>query len=251
MLPRAAQETPQEAPAEVSPGGSRIYKHEEPESRVFQLPKEYGRYGEEVCAHFDKLFPGRETGVFHEIMSDLVHIDVYIMKPTEDDDFHVIYTTGMSDLPMTLPADLPEAEKWSHAELFMLLPGSWNSAEALAVSSEIPHEDYWPINLIKFLARLPHEYKTWLCAGHTIPNGPNYEPVLPGSHMGGAVIMGTDEKYSPIIAADNTALNLFMVMPASRAEIEYKLDFGMEALYEMFDKFSVPMVVDVFRKSCI
>ena len=240
---------PEPAP-EVSPGGSRVLRHEEPESRDFIPPAGTGNM-DEICAHFDKLFPQRETSVFHEIVSDLLHIDVHIMKPTAEDDFFVIYTTGMSDLPMTLPEDMPEQPKWMFAELFMLLPAHWNPGAALSLSTEIPHSDYWPINLIKLLARLPHDYKTWLGAGHTIPNGPDYEPLLEGSDMAGAVIMGVDESYSPLKLDNGDEINFYMAIPASQAEIEYKLGHGMDAMCELFDEHKVSMIVDIFRKSCI
>ena len=35
---------------------------------------------------------------------------------------------------------------------------------------DLPYERFWPIQMLKFLARFPHEYKTWLGWGHTIPN---------------------------------------------------------------------------------
>ncbi len=34
-----------------------------------------------------------------------------------------MYTTGMSDMPMTLPEEIADREDLKHAELFMFLPG--------------------------------------------------------------------------------------------------------------------------------
>lgn len=36
---------------------------------------------------------------------------------------------------------------------------------------DIDADDYDPIGSMKMLARLPHDYATWLGYGHTIPNG--------------------------------------------------------------------------------
>ncbi|MFQ8729789.1 MAG: suppressor of fused domain protein [Enterocloster bolteae] len=66
----------------------------------------YGVYAEEINAHFQGLFPNREEFVFHELLSDLVHIDVNIMRPDETHPYYVMYTTGMSDMPMTLPEEI-------------------------------------------------------------------------------------------------------------------------------------------------
>ena len=243
-------------------------------------------YAEEICAHFDSLFPGRESIVWHEIISDLVHIDVHVMKPGDADDFYVIYTTGMSDLPMTMPEELPESENWAFAELLMMLPSSWNPGEVLKLSpgpaiadgslepvsakgaqpsSAMPtiedgysepasagsDEDYWAVNLIKFLARLPHEYKTWLGSGHTIPNGPDYDAFLKGSDMSCALIIDPGEGFSPLKAKDGTNINLYMVMPITKAETELKLVKGMDMLIDLFDKHNVPMVIDMFRKCTV
>ena len=108
---------------QTSPGGSPIYRYEEPEKQGWRPPTAYGTYAEEISAHFEELFPGRECFVFHEIISDLVHIDVNIMRPTEKQSFYVVYTTGMSDLPMTLPDEIADREELEYAEVFLLLPG--------------------------------------------------------------------------------------------------------------------------------
>ena len=238
-----------EAEKEVSKGGSTIYRYEEPEATDWRPPENYGIYTDEVCTHFDQIFPDRETSVFHEIISDLVHIDVHIMRPTPEENFYVIYTTGMSDLPMNVPADMPNAQDYAHAELVMFLPASWDPDNALEVTDGIPSKDFWAISGIKFFARFPHDFNTWLGSGHTVPNGPDYEPIIENSEMGGIVLLELGEKESPVIANDGTKITLLMVVPISQAETEYKLEYGMDALMEKFDEHNVPHILDIYRKS--
>jgi hypothetical protein len=207
---------------EVSPGGSEIYRHKDQENAKWRAPASCGVFAEEVTAHFESFFPGRESFVFHEIVSDLVHIDVNIMRPAKEGDFYVMYTTGMSDLPMTLPDRIKDREDLKYAELFIFMPNNWNPGGPGTTNSDIPEEQFWPIQLIKFLARFPHEYKTWLGSGHTIPNGENYEPLVENSEMSGMLLLGLDEKYSQMTAKDGKTVNLLMVMPVTRAETEYK-----------------------------
>ena len=69
---------------EVTPGGSPIYRYDTPEDCGLRTPKESGVYAPEVEARFEELFPGRESRVLHEIVSDLVHIDVHVMWPTQE-----------------------------------------------------------------------------------------------------------------------------------------------------------------------
>ena len=143
--------------SEVTKGGSPVYRYEETEHEAWRPPQAYGEYAEEISGHFKALFPKREEFVYHELISDLVHIDVNIMRPTEERPYYVMYTTGMSDMPMTLPEEIADREDLKHAELFMFLPGEWNPGETGQLDSDIPDSEYWPIRLIKYLARFPHE----------------------------------------------------------------------------------------------
>ena len=115
---------------EVTPGGSPIYRYEEQENREFQMPAEMGRYAGEIEAQFAQLFPDHKSFVFHELLSDLVHIDVHVICPDEELPFYVLYTTGMSDLPMSLPEEIADREDLKYAELYMLLPGDWDLGRA-------------------------------------------------------------------------------------------------------------------------
>ncbi|MEI3505958.1 MAG: hypothetical protein V8Q32_00205, partial [Anaerotignum faecicola] len=49
------------------------------------------------------LFPHRVTRVYREIDSEFLSVNVFVMKAPTKKDFHVLYTTGMSAMPMKLP----------------------------------------------------------------------------------------------------------------------------------------------------
>ena len=40
---------------------------------------------------------------------------------------------------------------------------------------------YWPYRMLKELARLPHEFDTFLWKGHTVPNGDPPQPYGPNT----------------------------------------------------------------------
>lgn len=102
--------------------------------------------------HFAK-YIGPIHSVFHEILSDLIHVDVHYIKPSEKHNYHTLFTTGMSYLPMSTPERL---EEYQYAELVVCLPPDWPiSDEALR-----DNKYYWPIRWLKMLARFPHEYET-------------------------------------------------------------------------------------------
>lgn len=231
---------------EVSPGGSTIYRYDELKDEGLRTPTRIGIYAEEVEAHFEALFPGRESRVLHEIVSDLIHVDIHVMWPTEKEPFFVVYTTGMSDLPMNLPEELSDREDLKYAELYMLLPGNWDLGEVGANTKDLPHERFWPIQMLKFLARFPHEYKTWLGWGHTIPNGPDYTPICDGLGFGGAVLDSLS-LVPPLTTEEGKEIRFYLLIPAYKEEIEFKLKYGMERLSQRFADGKLPVVLDIHR----
>lgn len=196
-----------------------------------------------VTRHFDEHI-GEAASVFHELVSDLVHVDVHYIPTTEDRPFHVLYTTGMSERPMHLPEGY---EGPRYAEVFIILPEEWKLTEA-----DFEDDDnYWPIRWMKELARLPHEYETWLGPGHTVPNGDPPEPFAPGTQL--CCMMAVP----PLIGDDDFALiergkdgedtiGLLMLMPLYKDEMEYKLDKGAEELLEKFEKLNLD-VAELFQ----
>jgi hypothetical protein len=150
---------------ERSESGAPIYRYDDRE-RVFELAESDPEALERIEEHLDT-FLGSDRIVWHEIISDLVHIDVHIAGPTSERDFYTLVTTGMSDKPMNAPA--PDLQ---YAEILICLPPDWQppkQGEFLAPGTE--DDNHAPIRWLKYLARMPHEYGTWLGFGHTVPNG--------------------------------------------------------------------------------
>ncbi len=230
---------------EYTPGGSAVYRYQTPENSGFRPPEEVCVSTEAVEAHMGEIFPGWEGFVYHELLSDLVHIDVHVLHAPKGD-CTLLYTTGMSDLPMSLPEEITDPEEWKYAELYMLLPGDWDLGRAGSSSGDLPYERFWPIQMLKFLARFPHEYKTWLGWGHTIPNGPDYAPVCDGLGFGGAVLDSLS-LVPELTTEDGKTIRFYMLIPAYKEEIEYKLKYGMEGLSRRFSEGKLPIVLDVHR----
>lgn len=231
---------------EVSPSGSPIYRYAPLADEGLRTPKKSGIYAGEVEKRFEEVFPGRESRILHEIVSDLVHIDVHVMWPKEGENFFVVYTTGMSDLPMTLPNDVPKErhKDFELAELYLFLPGDW----PLALDKTPNEKAFWPIRILKFIARFPHEYKTWLGWGHSIPNGPAYTPLDDSVTFGAVVLLGGGSSpLGGLETEDGRRLNLYHLVPAYKEEIEYKLKYGMEGLDKVFQEQKLSMVLDPHR----
>ena len=191
------------------------------------------------------VFPGRESKVLHEIVSDLVHVDIHVMWPTAEEPFFVVYTTGMSDLPMTIPTEIPPKHRkdLELAELYLFRPGSW----PLSMGSVPEESAYWPIGLLKAMARFPHQYQTWLGYGHTVPNGPQYAPLHPSVGFGGVVFNCGTGPLSTATAQDGRLLHFYQLIPLYKEEIEYKLKYGMEGLQKVFEEKGLEPVLDPKR----
>ncbi len=206
---------------EVSEGGSEIIRHTEPtgdhnyESETF--------YIDDIEEYFNENFPNRTSEVFHEIVSDIVHIDVHIMMPTEEENFYVLYTTGMSTLAMNMPEELQADYKHlERAEFFLTIPGSVDI-------EEIKEGKYfWTVNLLRTLARYVHTYNTWFSHGHSIPNGANSAPYDEFTKFTGSMFIYKDA----IAAKDDVGITFLEVFPLFTEEMNMKLDLGVDALME-------------------
>ncbi|HEY3319737.1 MAG TPA: suppressor of fused domain protein [Planctomycetota bacterium] len=175
---------------------------------------------------------GPIDGVLHEIVSDVVHIDVNFVPPdqTKPDPSWLLVTSGMSDRPMKAPEG---NEDWQYAELLMHLPADW------PVNDEAFSDDrhYWPVEWLKRLARLPHEYDTWLSWGHTVPNGDPPEPLSPETQMCCMLLLHPlllAEQIYTLEAAPGKIIHFFQVIPVYREEMQLTLDKGTDAFIERF-----------------
>jgi hypothetical protein len=83
-----------------------------------------------------------EGNVWHELVSEYVHIDVHSIPPSDAHPYHVLITTGMSDRPME-----GAIGNGQHCELMLSLPADWPLDQA---SLSIPircHEGARKINI--------------------------------------------------------------------------------------------------------
>src|SRR5258708_5963436 len=91
-----------------------------------------------IVAHVTRHF-APPAFVIHEVVSDIVHVDVHVVAPGPRHDYWFLFTTGVSGLPMTKPRDAPGSR---FCELSMLLPPSWIFDRATWEQDE---RWFWPI----------------------------------------------------------------------------------------------------------
>lgn len=225
----------------------RVFRHSEANRKEFDLAFGDNYNIELISQHIEK-YVGPISGVFHELISDQVHIDVHVVPPHSDRPCYSLVTTGMSDLPMVLPDELREHDIPRYMELMINLPPEWKMTK-----SDFKDENwYWPIRLLKTLARLPHEYDTWLGLGHTMPNGDPAEPFADNTALCGAIILPPvtiDEAFHTLQIDEEKTISFACILPLYEEEMNLKLKRGVEALVEKLSKYEMDDIVDINRKN--
>ena len=195
-----------------------------------------------VEAHIERSVAAPDL-VFHELVSDLVHIDVHWIKPAKGREFNTLVTTGMSDRPMFPPSD---ASDCAYAELLIELPPDWPLTDE-ALKDE---KNYWPVRLLKSLARFPHEYETWLWWGHTVPNGDPATPYHASTKLNGCVLapaLNLSRELGKFRCRPDKEVWFFAVIPLYEEEMNLKLRKGYDALFDAFDQHAITELIDPQR----
>ena len=234
---------------DVTKGGSTLYNYSVSDERIGAKDMGGGESKmEAITAHIEK-YLGPIDYVYHELISPLVHLDIHVINPKPERDFYTLITTGMSDKPMNVPSD--EHKPWQYAELMICLPKEWKLDE-----ESLKNEDYyWPIRMMKFIARFPHEYRSWLSFGHTIPNGNPSSTYTDNVGFSGVLVDLPVTIFNvnfPVLKIDEkTQIYIYALYPLYENEMDFKLENGTEALTKMFDIKGITELLDPNRKSLI
>ena len=195
-----------------------------------------------VERHIETNF-GTYANVFHEIVSPDIHLDICIVEPTEERSYYMLVTLGMGAHRMNVPAELAE-RKLERAELAIALPRDWNIHENA-------EEHYWPIRLLKTLARLPIEDNTWLGWGHTIDGR---SPYAKNTALSAALIVSGQVKKggsNVCVLPDGDEVNFYQIIPLHKDELKYKLEHDADVLLDRFAERHVRFVIDPQRRSAL
>ena len=219
--------TPPEEELDDSPDGKA------PEDKESGVPEVYTEEEmEAVEGHIQQYF-GEFENVFHELSSPDIHVDICVVPPSEKRDYYTLVTMGMGAHRMNVPEELAEY-KLERAELAIALPGNWKLKR-----EDLKNERwYWPIRLLKTLARLPIASDTWLGFGHTMDNE---EDFAKGTKLCAAILTGpqdTEDGSEVCILPSGEEVNFYQVIPLYREELEYKMEHDADALLDKMDGIS-------------
>ena len=217
---------------------------EMPEDEEAGVPEVYTEEEmEAVEGHIQQYF-GKVENVFHELVSPDIHVDICMVPPTEERDYCTLVTMGMGAHRMNVPEELVEY-KLERAELAIALPADWK----LDQESMKDEKWYWPIRLLKSLARLPIASDTWLGFGHTMDNKENFAE---NTKLCAAILTGpqsTEEGGEVCTLPGGEEVNFYQVIPLYEDELDYKLEHDVDALLNKMR--GISFVVNPTRQNAI
>ena len=234
-------------PSEGSPdddGGGHSDNDDTQDEEEFSNPEVYTEEEmEAVEEHIEQYF-GKFENVFHELVSPDIHVDICVVPPSEERDYCTLVTMGMGAHRMNVPEELAEY-KLERAELAIALPADWK----LDQESMKDEKWYWPIRLLKSLARLPINCDSWLGHGHTVENR---EPFADNTKLCTATLIGpqdTEDGSEVCTLPGGEEVNFYQVIPLYEDELDYKLEHDVDAL---LDKMAgISFVVNPTRQDAI
>lgn len=188
---------------------------------------------------------GEIETVLHESVSDTVRVDLMLVKPNRLYPWRRLVTSGMSDLPMAAPEgwDLPR-----HAELMITLPRDW----PLGLEAFCDERWYWPIRLLKHLARFPHKYDAWLGSGHTIDHSSPLSPYASSTELCGAMLtppVSAPKRFHVLPVDDEKSIHFFSVIPVYAEEIRLKMLRGSSELSDRLHAAGIFDAIDPARRN--
>ena len=197
-----------------------------------------------VEQHIKNTF-GEFENVFHELVSPDIHVDICVVPPSKERDYYTLVTMGMGAHRMNVPEELAEY-KLERAELAIALPPDWKLDE----KSLKDERWYWPIGLLKVLARLPISNDTWLGFGHTMDK---QSPFAEDTELCAALLVGPQDVVwnggEVCTLPSGEEVNFYQVIPLYRNEMEYKMEHDADALLKKMA--GISFVVNPTRQNAI
>ncbi|WP_317855956.1 suppressor of fused domain protein [Chakrabartyella piscis] len=195
-----------------------------------KMPKR-PEFAEILDAHFHGLFPERDERVFYQGDQEVLPLEVHILEARNPQEFHVLYTVGMSSHKMELPAELlPTYESLARCELMTLLPYEWKLE--VPENKELDNKTWWIVRLMEYLSAFPKSENTWLGWGHMIPNSENFTPYAENTELSGVVLGAMQEQVSTVQVKDKLPIHVYTLLPLYRAELEFAQKEGVPKLME-------------------
>ena len=173
---------------------------------------------------------------------DEVHVAINVIRPNKRNPFMTLFTTGMSSLPMRVPAG---QEEYRFAELLMHLPATWPHPRGDSID-----ETSWPMKWLRQLAYFPHLHETSIGAPLTIISSAEPpEPLGPNTKQSCLLLIADFADWSPVVLGDGKRIHFFTVFPIYTEERDFEREHGSVPLMERLFERGHTAVVTVNRSN--
>jgi hypothetical protein len=195
------------------------------------------KLGGEILSYFREQFGPVQEAALKEIVPSDPRIAIHVIPASAERRHITLFTIGMSDRPMTVPAD---GEGYQYAELFVQLPADWPYTRLEDPACA------WPIHWLRSTAKYPHQNNTWLGGPVAIiANDDPPQPLATGTRFTSLLFLA--EKS--FVSRDGRTIRLYRMVPLYTEERDLEIREGIGALLRSFDAHNIPFVVDLERPS--
>jgi hypothetical protein len=192
---------------------------------------------QQIIDHFTRTIGAPEQLSLIQIVPTGIPVAVHAIPANEHHAYVTLFTTGMSEQPMTVPDG---AEEYSRAELYIQLPADWKYREY-----EDPNWG-WPQHWLRSMAQYPQQHNTWLGGPVTIvANEDPPQPLAPNTKFSTLLLLADQS----LVTDDGKKIWLYRMTPLYTEERQLEIDHGIPALLNAFDAHDIPMIVDMNRKN--
>jgi len=142
--------------------------------------------------------------------------------------------------------------KLALAEVCLCLPGDWPIGQE-DMQWATP-EFFWPIKVLKQLARYPHLHETWVSEGHTIGSIERPEPLDPAERFVGLILlepMTFPKGANQVLADSGREIRYLRIVPLLKEELAFKMENGSRALADLLKAVRVTELLNIHRPSVI
>lgn len=188
---------------------------------------------------------GKSDIVGHEMVSPDIHCDIVIVPPTEEQPYYKLITMGAGAYKMNIPKDL-RSYVCDRAEYVIFLPKDWN----LQSSKE---EDYWPIRMLKTIARLPIRAEDWLCDSHDVQLTEDGSPLAENTGFNSCVLMSSigknGQEVKPLkLGLIGKKVAFYQLYPLYPEELQFKMEHSFDELMDKMDA-EDNLIINIHRKN--
>ncbi|WP_026926362.1 suppressor of fused domain protein [Granulicoccus phenolivorans] len=229
---------------EFAPNGDPIYRHIDPIEGLTPAPRDKQR--RRANEFHLRRYLGDEYITLSERRSWGITLDLHVFPPSQDYPHLTLVTAGMSDLPMAVPDGFEHAR----LELMIGLPAGWPGLDPINEAELDKEANFWPIRMLKDVARIPQTYDSFLAWGHTITDQDNM--LFDDSAPFAAALIGPPLGYPPALMRATTPegdTDYLAVFPITAAELAYKVTTpnGGDALLDRLSAAGISAVIDPSR----